>query len=306
MAYLVTGGAGFIGSHLVNELVSKNKEVIVIDDLSAGKRKNIDEKAVFYEKNINDDLSEVFEKHDIEAVFHFAAKIMVQESIDNPLMTHDTNVNGTLNLLEHCRKHGVKRFVLSSSAAVYGSIEEMPLREDMKPEPISPYALHKFIDEEYCKLYMKLYGLEPVMFRYFNVYGPKQNPAGNYANLIPKFLKMLLERKIPTINGDGEQTRDFIYVKDVVRGNIKALNASDECFGEVFNLGTGISTSVNEVVSTIKEVTGSKVVPKHGPPVIEPRNSKADINKAKKLLDWKPEYSFKEGIKEMYVFTKNL
>lgn len=308
MAYLVTGGAGFIGSHLVERLLSEGAKVVVVDDLSSGKEENLPKSPNLHlhVKSINDDLSEIFEKHKIDAVFHLAAIPKVQFSIQNPEETHDVNVNGTLNILDLCRRFGVKRFVLSSSAAVYGTSEKLPNKESDPPSPLSPYALHKLIGEQYCKLFNLLYGMETVCLRYFNVYGPRQNPAGDYATLIPKFISMISKGIAPTINGDGEQTRDFVSVFDVVEANILAAKtANKDCFGQVFNVGTGKQTTVNEVGKIILKLSKQDIELKHGPSLIEPRNSLADISKSRSILGWSPKVSFEEGLKITYDFFAN-
>ena len=300
MKALVTGGAGFIGSHVVDALIAGGHEVVVIDDLSSGKKENISPRAVFVEKSITSDLGNLFSEYKFNAVFHLAAIASVQYSIKEPAHTHDTHVQGTLNLLEYCRKHNVKRFVFSSSSAVYGDQKEFPLHEGMTPNPMSPYALHKLIGEYYCKLYYFLYGLETISLIYSNVYGARQNPSGDYAGLIPKFLSLMREGKTPTIFGDGEQTRDFIHVSDVVAANLAAALTNDKkCFGEFFNIGSGNQISVNDVFKAIKEIIGSSIEPIYGGAVIEPKHTRADITKARDLLGWQPKTPFEEGLRTL-------
>jgi len=299
---LVTGGAGFIGSNLVCALVEKGYEVVVIDDLSSGKKENLKEvldRIKFYERDICSDLSDVFEGGEFDGIFHLAALPRVQFSIDKPIETHNANVNGTLNLLNFCRKYKVKRFVFSSSSSIYGNQVKMPLSENMKVNPISPYALHKLIGEHYCKMFNFLYGVETISLRYFNVYGPKQDPAGEYAILIPKFIDKFLKNEVPTIRGDGEQTRDFTYVSDIVNANILAFESENsDCFGEIFNVGAGDNKSVNYVAKELIRLTGTKVEPNHGPAVIEPKDSLADVSRVKEFLGWKPLVSFSEGLEK--------
>lgn len=302
MNCLVTGGAGFIGSHLVDRLLKDGQKVTVIDDLSIGKLENIKGKKVrFFKKSICENLDAIFKQGKFSVVFHLAAIPRVQLSIDDPLNTHETNINGTFNLLMACRQFGVKRFVYSSSSSVYGNQKTLPLTETMTPNPVSPYALHKLVGEYYCRLFHLLYNLEAICFRYFNVYGPRQNPEGNYANLIPKFFRMLKDGRPPIINGRGTQTRDFTYIDDVIVANtLAATTKNAKCFGETFNIGAGKNYSINEVASMIIKLTNSKVKPVHGPKVIEPRDTLADISKSERLLSWKPRVRFEEGMKLTY------
>lgn len=310
MIYLVTGGTGFIGSHLVDKLLKEGNEVIVVDNNYSGRDKNLvqhkdNEKLIVYKKSICEDLNDVF-KNKIDAVFHLAAIASVQFSIDNPTETHNVNVNGTFNLLNTCRRFGIKRFIFSSSSAIYGDQKKLPTNEDAKPNPISPYALHKLIGEYYCKLFTTIYGMETISLRYFNVFGPRQNPEGDYACLIPKFIKLIRQNKTPIINGDGKQTRDFVHVSDVVEANVLAAKTENKrCFGEAFNIGSGKNISVNEVTETILNLSKKNIKPIHGPAVIEPRHTMADIKKAKTLLDWEPKTNFEDGFKETYEYFKD-
>ena len=308
MTYLVTGGAGFIGSHMVDRLVADGHGVIIVDDFSTGREENIAKysgkgQVNVCRQSICGSLDNIFQQQKIDAVFHLAALPRVQFSIRNPQATHEANVNGTLNLLEACRKFGVKRFVFSSSSSVYGDQDTLPLTETMTPNPMSPYALHKLIGEYYCRLYHQLYGLETVSLRYFNVYGARQNPDGDYACLIPKFIFLIAQGETPTINGDGQQTRDFTYVSDVVEANVlAATTAKANCFGEAFNIGAGSGLSVNEVTDTIAKLIGKNITPKHGPAVIEPKHTTADIKKSGGSLRWKPGVEFLVGLKTTYEY----
>lgn len=305
MKTLITGGAGFIGSHIVDELIKQGHHVAIIDNLSAGKRENFAEHEgksnfVFYEKDITDDLTDVFGIEQPEVVFHLAAIPRVQRSIQEPRETHHVNVNGTYNLLQLARHYKVKRFIFSSSSSVYGNQNTLPLVETMKPNPMSPYALHKLIGEEYCRLFYDLYGLETVSLRYFNVYGPRLNPDGEYACLIPKFVKLLNQQKSPIINGDGEQTRDFTHVSDVVQANITAATSRNvKIFGQAFNVGANNNISVNYVTQQIKKILKSDIEPIYGPAVIEPRDTYASIDKSRSLLLWEPKMSFNDGLIKM-------
>jgi len=287
------GGAGFIGSHLVDELLARGYAVRVVDSLVAGKREQIAAGAEFFAADVRDRAALVPIFAGARAVFHLAALPRVQYTIEHPLESHEVNVTGTLNVLETARDAGVERVVLASSAAVYGDSQNLPLREDAAPTPLSPYALHKYISEEYLKLFSKLYGLSTVSLRFFNVYGPRLDPDGPYALVIGRFLKLRKEGKPLTITGDGEQTRDFVHVKDIVRGLIAAAEHKNVGAGEVINLGTGEKTSVNELA----EYFGGKC--EYVEPRIEPRASAADITKAKTLLGWEPTVPLKDGIAEL-------
>lgn len=313
--YLVTGGAGFIGSHLVDRLIADGHDVVVIDNFSLGKEENINAKAKLYRQSICDDLNSLFTIHSFDAVFHLAALPRVQYSIAYPRESHEANINGTLNLLLAARDHGVKRFVYSSSSSVYGNQKSLPLVETMVPAPMSPYAFQKLAGEHYCRLFAELYGLETVSLRYFNVYGPRQNPDGAYAGQIPKFFAKLLKGETPTINGDGEQTRDNTYVDDVVEANLAAalyptrppLYSKGEVqevyiWGQAFNIGGGHNHSVNQTTNYILQITNSKIQPTHGPAVIEPHDTLADIAKAKSVLGWTPKTDFDEGLKKTYEY----
>ena len=298
---IVTGGAGFIGSHLVDRLLELGNEVIVIDDFSLGKKENLAHQKdnpdlKVYNKSICDkDILDLFKG--IEIVFHVAAIPRVQYSIKYPKETNKANIYGTLNVLEACRKACVKRVVYSASSSAYGDQEKLPLIETMSPNPMSPYALQKWVGEYYCKLYYLTHGIETISLRYFNVYGHRQDPSGGHACLIPKSINLVLEGKSPVIYGDGEQTRDFSFVKDVVEANILAATTKNkEAFGNIFNIGNGNNLSVNFVVKSI--IQGKDIKPEHTDPVIEPRDTLADISKAKKILGWEPKYIFEQGLKE--------
>lgn len=305
---LVTGGAGFIGSHLVDRLLELGYEVIVIDDFSSGKKENIEHhkhnpNLQIFAKNICDkEIEDLFKN--VSIVFHLAAIPRVQFSIKFPEKTNKANIDGTLNVLELAKKAGVKRFVYSASSSAYGNQEKLPLIETMNPNPLSPYALQKLVGEYYCKLYYLLFGMETICLRYFNVYGPRQDPSGGYACLIPKSIDLILQEKSPEIYGDGEQTRDFTYVKDVVEANISAATTNNEkSFGEIFNVGNNNNLSVNQVV---KKIIGTKNIKiEYKPPVIEPKNTLADISKIREILKWYPRFNFEEGIKETIDWFKS-
>ena len=294
MRALVTGGAGFIGSNLVDKLIEDNHEVIIVDNMSTGKKDNINPKAEFWGYDIADvdeNWDEVFKGVDI--VFHTAAKARVQPSIDNPVEFDRTNVGGIVNMLDCSKKYGVTRFIYSSSSSVYGNVEQTPTPESHKLSPLSPYALQKLIGEQYCKLFSELYGLETVCLRYFNVYGERQLLEGAYCLVMGIFARQKLSGEPMTIRGDGEQRRDFTYVGDVVDANIRcATNLGVEFNGEVFNIGNGDNYSVNEIAKAFggeKEFIGD---------VIEPRITLADNTKAKEMLGWKTTQDAVEWIKK--------
>ncbi len=307
MNCIVTGGAGFIGSHVTESLLNTDHKVIVIDDFSLGKEENLahlkeNKNLTIVKRSITENLLDILTP-EINAIFHLAALPRVQFSIQYPQETHHVNINGTLNLLEACRKAGIKRFIFSSSSAIYGNQEKLPIQEEMKPLPLSPYALQKLAGEYYCKLYQEIYGLETISLRYFNVYGPRQNTEGTYANLIPKCISLVEKNTPPQIYGNGEQTRDFIFVSDVVDANLLAAAAKNQqCFGEAFNIGSGKNFSVKNVIEEIVKRSRKKIIPLYNPPVIEPRDTLAGISKAKELLSWEPKISFEKGIEETYRF----
>ena len=292
---VVTGGAGFIGSNLVDKLIDDGHEVIVIDNLSTGKKENVNLKASFNHIDVGNEQSVPYMVNimkDVDVVFHMACLARVQPSIEEPLLYHNKNVNGIVNVLEACRISGVKRLVFSSSSSVYGDAEQVPTTEECKLNPISPYALHKYIGEEYCKLYSKLYGIETVSLRYFNVYGERQPTEGAYCLVMGIFAGQLLNGELMTINGDGEQRRDFTYVGDVVDVNIKCATMKMKWEGDVINIGAGDNRSVNQVAYLLGD-TSSRI---HRDPVVEPRETLAHNGKAKFLLNWKSTTTLEEWI----------
>lgn len=290
---LVTGGAGFIGTNLVELLIEQQYEVIVVDDLSAGREERLPKEAVFHQLDVRDTdaLSAVMEG--VEVAFHLAALPSVQFSIEHPLEAHSVNIDGTLCVLEAAKKAGVSRVVLSSSSSVYGDTEQIPTSETASIAPKSPYALHKYMGEELLKLWSALYDVETVSLRLFNVYGPHMDPQGAYAAVVGKFLQLKAEGKPLTITGNGEQTRDFVHVRDAARGFVQAATCAAVGKGEVFNIGSGASVSVNEVARRIGGETA------YLPARIEPMHSRADISQAKTVLGWEPQISFEEGIDEL-------
>jgi UDP-glucose 4-epimerase len=303
---VVTGGAGFIGSHIVDALVEEGNHVIVIDNLSTGNIKNIEhhintQRFEFINGSITNLtlLKEMFRGADY--VFHEAAIASVPGSIADPLSNHETNVIGTLNVLLAARDTAVKKVIFASSAAVYGDSPVQPKKEDMIREPLSPYAVAKLASEYYCQVFTSLYGLKTVCLRYFNVYGPRQDPKSEYAAVIPKFIQLVKEGKSPLIFGDGEQTRDFVFVKDVVIAN---LLAAESVATGIFNIGTGKSITINELVKTI--ISLSKV---HLQPVYtsaaagDIRFSLASVSKAK-TFGYLPKFNLEDGLSRM-IANKN-
>ena len=298
--YAVTGGAGFIGSHIVHRLVADGHEVMVVDDLSTGARENllaVWKDIVFLEGSICDRkaLERVFEG--AECVFHQAALASVKRSVDDPLSTNRTNVEGTLNVLEVARRSGVRRVVYASSSSVYGDAPTLPKHEQMVPAPKSPYAVSKLAGEYYCRVYAELFGLGTVSLRYFNVFGPRQDPGSPYAAVVPIFVKAILEGAQPTVFGDGEQSRDFTYVDNVVQANLLAARA-EGAPGHVFNVGCGGSFTLNELIKKLGKILGMDVTPIYAPERPgDVRHSRADIQRARRALGYEPSLGFEEGLK---------
>lgn len=293
--FLVTGGAGFIGTNVVHFLVEHGHTVKVVDDLTAGKRERLPDSIDFYELDIRDTaaLSTVCEGVDI--LIHLAALPRLQFSIDHPQVAHDVNITGTLSVLEAARAAGVKRIVYAASSSAYGDQEILPLTTDLPPQPKTPYALQKYVGEAYMKLWSELFGLKTVSLRFFNVYGPHLDPDGAYALVIGRFLKLASQGQPLTVVGDGEQTRDFTHVRDVVSALYKAAQSDHVGRGEVFNVGAGVQTTVNELTRLI----GGEVT--YVPARIEAKHSLADIEVTKKVLNWEPKVRLEDGIAELKV-----
>ena len=290
---VVTGGAGFIGSNLVDALVGEGFDVHVIDNLSNGKRENVNKKAKFYIKDIIDLKSIQPIVNGSQYVFHLAALPRVQYSIENPVESDTANVRGTLNVLVASKNAGVKRVIYSASSSVYGDQKKLPLKETMTPAPKSPYGLQKYIGELYCKTWSEVYGLPTVCLRYFNVYGPRQNAEGAYALVIATFFKQLANGSPMTITGNGKQTRDFTSVHDIVKANLLAMKSNKVGNGESINVGAGENQSINKIADIIG---GPR---KHILARLEPRDTLADNTLAMKLLGWKPEVNINDGIEEL-------
>jgi len=290
---IVTGGAGFIGSNLVDKLINMGVEVHVLDDLSTGKEENINPKAKFHKEDISkmEPMRNYWFLKDADVVFHCAALARVQPSIENPIPFDNVNVSGTLRLLMLAHRLGVKRFVYSASSSAYGNVKKTPTSETHPTNPLSPYGLQKYVGEQYCKMFSQVYGLDTVSLRYFNVYGEKMNLEGAYKLVIPIFAQQMLEGKPLTINNDGEQRRDFTYIGDVVEANILTATHPEKMNGEVFNIGNGDNYSVNELADMFG---GEK---QYGNKVIEPFETLADTSKMDLDLDFKPKDILKEWIK---------
>jgi len=297
---VVTGGAGFIGSHLAEEVARRGYHVIILDDLSTGKVENIEDllgkdNVEFIKGSITELplLRELF--HAIDYVFHQAAIPSVPRSIENPQASHDVNVSGTLNVLLTARENSVKKVIFASSSSVYGDIPTLPKREDMVPQPLSPYAVTKLAGECYCQVFHQVYGLPTVCLRYFNVYGPRQDPNSQYAAVIPSFIKRALEGNPPIIFGDGEQTRDFTFVKDTVEASI--LAAESDARG-LFNIAQGERITINELARLVISIVGKNMEPVHQEPRPgDIRHSLADISRAR-AFGYEPRCSLKEGLRE--------
>jgi len=313
MRYLVTGGAGFIGSHITETLLKAGHSVVIIDNLSTGERERIASEAEFAEVDITNLESIRPYFAGVDGVFHCAALPRVVFSIEDPITSHQANINGTLNVLLAARDAGVKRLVYSASSSAYGGHETLPLHEELLPQPLSPYGLQKYVGEHYTRLFALLYGMETVSLRYFNVYGPRMALRGGYVTVIAMFLKQQRLGQPLTIAGDGEQTRDFTYIGDIVNANILAMTSDRVGKGEVINVGGNHNYSINQIAQKFIALTQIKAVfqnqdyslygtldvnlpIEHIAPRIEPRNSLADVSKAQELLGWNPKVSLEVGL----------
>lgn len=301
-SFLVTGGAGFIGSHLCETLVDKGYHVKCLDDLSTGKIDNIaqlmdNDKFTFINGDIRDFETCLNASVNVDYVLHQAAWGSVPRSIEKPLLYEEINIKGTLNMLEASKRNHVKKFVYASSSSVYGDEPTLPKKEGKEGNLLSPYALTKRTNEEYARIYKKLYDLDTYGLRYFNVFGERQDPNGAYAAVIPKFIKQLLNNELPTINGDGKQSRDFTYIENVIEANLKACKASSKYAGEAFNIAYGGREYLIDVFNSICKVLEKDIIPLFGPERTgDIKHSNADISKAKSDLDYNPDISFNEGL----------
>ena len=307
MRFLVTGGAGFIGSNIVEELLKKGHSVRVLDNFSTGKRENLKE----FKSDIELFEGDIRSYHivrqavsGIEVILHQAALPSVPRSINDPITTNEVNVTGTLNILDAAKDAGIKRIVYASSSSVYGDNPELPKREDMLPNPLSPYAVSKLAGEKYCQVFSKLYGIETVILRYFNVFGPRQDQSSQYSAVIPRFIRLMSNDQRPTIYGDGTQSRDFTYVKNVVEGNLLAAT-KDVKSGLVMNCACHGQVTLNELVKQINNLLNKNIEPIYAEPRPgDIKHSFANIELIKKILDFKPTISFLDGLSSTIKFYK--
>ena len=306
---LVTGGAGFIGSHLTTALLASGARVRVIDNLSTGYRQNLDEingDVDFVNASINDQKSLTRALEDVELVFHEAAIPSVPRSVASPVETHESSVNGTFSLLLAARDQKVRRLVYAASSSAYGDQPDSPKRESMRPDPLSPYAVAKLVGEYYCQVFTRSYGLETVSLRYFNVFGPRQDPGSEYSGVISRFVRALQEGEQPVIYGDGEQSRDFTFIANVVDANLRAAQSS-AASGKTINIGNGESVTVNQLLQTLKELTGKHdVIAEYRPARSgDVRHSLSDLTLAESLLGYVPRVGLQEGLRLTLDWWKN-
>ncbi len=301
--YLVTGGAGFIGSNLVRYILDKGHDPVVLDNFATGKRENMDDfvdRVTFIEGDIR--CRETMDKavDGCTAVFHEAALGSVPRSVKDPVTSHDVNVNGTVNVLEAARAAGVKRIAFAASSSAYGDQKESPKHEAMPPMPISPYAASKLSCEGYMQAYAAAYGMETVSLRYFNVFGPFQDPNGAYAAVIPAFVSRLLKGEAPLVHGDGEQSRDFCFIENVCHANWLAVNApAENCMGRPINIACHYATSLNQILDKLSQLLGKEVNAEYGPVRAgDVKHSLADISLAKELIGYEPQVYFEEGLEK--------
>jgi UDP-glucose 4-epimerase len=306
--YLVTGGAGFIGSHIVEALAAGGHDVKVFDNLATGHRENLDHlkgQHTLIEGDVRDTAALEAAMRGVEFVFHEAAMVSVPLSVEQPRECHEVNATGTLNVLLAAKQAGVRRVVMASTAAAYGNNPELPKRETMRPEPESPYGLTKVTGEYYLRAFALLYGMQTVALRYFNVYGPRQDPKSMYSGVISKFTDVLAAGGTPTLFGDGKQTRDFVYVKDVVQANLKAMQAAPVEPGQVVNVGTGKAVSLLDLLAVLGDLYGRKVTPAFAPPRAgDVLHSLADIGVARQVLGYEPGTTLHQGLAALLEWRK--
>lgn len=305
--YLVTGGAGFIGSNIVHELIKQGKQVRVLDNFNTGKRKNIRELQGDMEiivGDFTDDETVAKAVKDIDIIIHQGAIPSVPKSIQDPIQTNQANITGTLKLLHAAARDNIKRFIYASSSSAYGFNETLPKQENMCGNPMSPYAVSKYTGEHYCKIFHDIFGLETISLRYFNVFGPRQSPHSKYAAVIPAFIEAILNDQSPIIYGDGTQSRDFTYVEDVVSANLLAAEAP-KLQGEVTNIGTGSQIVLNDLVDNINIILGKNISAKHtAARQGDVKHSLADIRLANELIGYQPFTSFHDGLKHTINWLK--
>jgi nucleoside-diphosphate-sugar epimerase len=314
--YLITGGAGFIGSNIVEELLRQGERVRILDNFSTGKRENLAEVKRILQEEINPTVLERLEIVEgdvrsyhivreavagVDFILHQAALPSVPRSVKDPLTTNEVNVVGTLNILNAAKEAKVRRIVYASSSSVYGDLEILPKTEDMLPKPLSPYAVSKLAGEKYCQVFTRLYGLETVVLRYFNVFGFRQDPTSQYSAVIPKFITLIKEGQAPTVYGNGEQSRDFTYVSNVVQANLLACKQGmEQLAGEVFNIAYGKRVSINDLVIAINKLLNTKIKSHYANPRPgDIKHSLANIGKARQFLGYQPEVDFYEGLKKI-------
>ena len=303
MRYLVTGGAGFIGSNMVDELVRRGHDVVVLDDLSAGREANlaaVRQKIDLHVGSITDMAAVQSACHKVDFVIHLAARTSVPRSVKDPLETNHVNIDGTLNVLVAARDARVRRVAFAASSSAYGETPTLPKVETMQPEPISPYGVTKYVGELYAQVFGRVYGLENVCLRYFNVFGPRQDPTSQYSGVLSRFMLAVIQGQPPVVYGDGEQSRDFTYIENIVDQTLRACEA-DGASGLVFNGGTGARITINDVLKLLGKVSGVKIQAKYEPPRNgDIRDSQADISLARKVLDYQPRVDFAEGLRRTW------
>ncbi|MBL8682669.1 MAG: SDR family oxidoreductase [Myxococcales bacterium] len=306
MRTLVTGGAGFIGGHLVDALLARGAKVKVLDNFSTGRRENIEHnlsRIELIEGDVRDVECCARATRDVDVVFHQAALPSVARSVEAPIPTNDVNAGGTVNLLDAARRAGVTRFVFAASSSAYGETEVLPKVETMAPQPLSPYAVSKLAGEQYLQVFARLYGMKTCALRYFNVFGPRQDPRSDYAAVVPKFCTAILSGKSPVIFGDGGQTRDFTFIDNVVEANL--LAATKEVSGQVVNIACGERISLLDLARIINELAGKNIAPSHGPARAgDIRHSLADISAARSLLGFAPIVSVRDGLAKTLEFYR--
>ncbi len=307
MRYLVTGGAGFIGSNIVDELIKRGQEVVVLDDLSAGKEANlasVRDKIDLHIGSVTDLAAVQSACKGVQYVIHLAARTSVPRSVLNPLESNHVNIDGTLNVLVAARDAQVRRFVFAASSSAYGETPTLPKVETMPPQPISPYGVTKYVGELYAQVFGRVYGLENVCLRYFNVFGPRQDPTSQYSGVLSRFMLAVIEGHAPVVFGDGEQSRDFTYVENIVDETLRACEAPGAS-GLVLNGGTGARITLNHVLKLLEQITGKSIKPKYDAPRNgDIRDSQADVSLARNILGYEPRVLFEEGLKRTWNWYK--